>query len=160
MEVKLVLSSGYMPNHVADFEQYCALKWERDGLGKKRVHVNGGDFLAGKSIKGSYTEASALLQQVPELQITGCWNMCSEVFLDMLFTFFSEAEPGEGTRQPLGLICVGCSCGFKGVQNVCAAAGEDFAVWLASFPLWYWKYILCIITSYTTAEKELERRSC
>lgn len=48
MEVNLVLSTVYMSHYVADFEQYCALQEEGDSMGEKRVHVNSGDFLAGK----------------------------------------------------------------------------------------------------------------
>lgn len=74
-------------------------------MGKKGVHVQSpksGDFLGGKSSMESYTEASALLQQVPELQITGCWNMCSEVFLDMLFVFFLRQCQEKRSGNPLG----------------------------------------------------------
>lgn len=83
------------------------LSREKESVGEKKAHVvnkdsRSGDFLAGKSSKHGYTEASALLQQVPELQITGCWNMCSEVFLDMLFVFFLRQCQEKVPGNPLG----------------------------------------------------------
>lgn len=118
--------------YVADFEQYCALQGERDSVGKKRVHVNNGDFLARKPSKVSYTEASALLQQVPELQITGCRNMCNELFLDMLFVFFLRQCQEKVLGNPLGwlvlAVCAILRIKQRDSKKVCVTAGGDCCV--------------------------------
>lgn len=164
MEVRLVLSPGYM----ADFERYHTLLWERDRVEEKRVHEHDGNFLAGKSSKDCYTRRHQLCfskslswRLLNAGTRTGkCFRRVSAFYILSKVSATARWQSREkGLGRSLGWLALPVLAVLRtkrwGSQKVCASPGEDFAVWLTSSPPLYWEYVLCVIVSYTVAEKNL-----
>lgn len=152
MGVRLVLSTGYMSPHMADFEQYHTLQWERDSVEKKMVHENSGDFLALKSSEDCYTwRHQHCFSKSLSCRLLNA-GTCTGKYFWRIYAFYILSEVSatapwqsqkKGLGRPLGWLALAVPAVLRmkrrDSQKVCAAAGEDFSVWLTSSPLPYWE---------------------